>query len=120
MNEPTTDELEKRRAEQLEIVNEMARRVHTVMCNYAQVLSRKTKDGTVTAEDSQALINGGVSGIAVLVARMAISGNPAVTGDYRPPEEFFADMLKEQFIAVYRETQQLDASQAIGQGEPIN
>ena len=106
--------------EQLEILNEMARRVHTVMCNYAQALSRKTKDGTVTAPDSQALINGAVSGIAVMVARMAISGNPAVTGDYRPPEEYFADMLKEQFVTVYRSTQEQDAALAIKQGATIS
>lgn len=105
---------------QLEIVNEMARRVHTVMCNYAQVLTRKTKDGTVTAADSNALINGAVSGIAVLVARMAITANPAVTADFRPPEEYFADMLKQQFIMTYRQTQQLDSAQAIGEGAPVN
>lgn len=106
-------------AKETEIISEMARRVHTVMCNYAETLIRRnpTKDGTVSAADSQSLIHGAVSGIAVMVARMAITRNPdADPADQRTPEECYAGDLMNQFIHTYHETQRQDAEAALAGG----
>lgn len=115
---PEPTEAEKVEAHHLAIVNETAKRVHTVMCNYAEVLGRG-KGEILSPGESLAVINGAVSGIAVLVARMAISRNPTAT-DTRSVEEYYADCLKEQFIGTYRETQQMDAQADLAAGAPVS
>jgi hypothetical protein len=106
-------------ARETEIISEMARRVHTVMCNFAETLVRKnpSKDGTVSNVDSQSLIHGAISGVAVMVARMALSRNPdADPDDQRTPEEFYAETLMQQFVHTYRDVQRQDAEAAMAGG----
>jgi hypothetical protein len=94
---------------ELEVINAAAKRVHTVLCGQAEAMARTHgQGGYCTAADSLALIKGAVSGIAVLVARMALERNPT-SEDSRTVEEYFGDQLKEQFVHTFREVQQRDA-----------
>lgn len=115
--------LAKRIAEERElaVINETAKRVHTVLCNYAETLCRQQgENGVVTVADSMALIKGAVSGVAVLVARMALQRNPAAGDDPRPPEEYIADQLRVQFIDTFREVARADAQAALAAGAPVS
>lgn len=98
---------------ELVILNDAAKRVHTVLCNHAEALARQQgQAGYCTAADSLALIKGGISAIAVMVARMALERSP-LTNDPRSVEEYFGDVLRTQFIDTFREVQQQDAFAAM-------
>lgn len=106
---------------ELQVINEAAKRIHTVLCNYAETLCRQQGEkGVVTKEDSMALLKGAVSGIAVLVARMALQRNPEAGNDPRPPEEYIADQLRVQFIDTFHEVARADAAAAIADGATVS
>jgi hypothetical protein len=100
-------------ARELDILNDAAKRVHTVLCNHAETLARQQgQAGYCTAADSLALIKGGISAIAIMVARMALERS-AVSNDPRTVEEYFGDVLRTQFIDTFREVQKQDALAAL-------
>lgn len=83
------------------ILNETMRRVHTVMAKHSETLARGRPEQALTFEETQAVLNGAVSGIAAFAAMMHFVRNPH-SADQRTPEEWLADTLHHQFVEAFR------------------
>ena len=98
--EPTVAELE--HVHHMTVLNEAAKRVHTVLANFSTYLARGRPEQACSASETHALINGCASGLACFCAMMDIQPvNPDAPGN--PPEDVLATLIEDQFKHVFRD-----------------
>jgi hypothetical protein len=101
----------------LDVLNETSRRCHTVACNYAATLARQDVLGHA---ETHAMINGMATAIGVFCGGMEFQRNAAHSDDPRSPEEVLADMIRDQFLAVFRDFVAKRGQQEVDQGASVS
>jgi hypothetical protein len=114
-HEPERELTEEQRehAQHMAVLNETARRVHTVMANYTQFLARGRPEQALSMSESHAIINGCVSGLAAFCAMMDMK---KLRDDAPEIVDQLIDLLSDQFRHVFLE-QRERVLQAIQQVE---
>lgn len=93
------------------IANNTARLVHRAICDSGEKNITMAPDGSITAEETEALINGAAWGIAAFVSQSVVvtpNGQEVTV----TPEEVLAGQIAGQFVHAYRSYKQANRERA--------
>lgn len=96
-----------------DILNDTAKRVHTVIDHVTNKLAEGRPVPELTAAESQSVLNGAVSGIAAFCSMMRFEVKPGKDATNVTPEDELAKAFSTQFVAAfrfYRDQQQLQGT----------
>lgn len=82
--------------------NEVAKMVHRAICDAGIGLTDMNADGSISQEDTTALINGGVWGVAAFIAQSVVISNVPDAPDGVTADELMANEVRNQFLHAYR------------------